>query len=337
MPPKRAKEAVALQDHGHVHGWYYIVNASTGIVNVTVSGGKRRPYKLPRECAATRTAQRQAIRRWLRDEQKVDRGPADDTDDDGTDDDRRDHHRDRSQDRNGDRSRGDSSDGRRSRSRGPDIDLLGFGHDMVTECNAFVEEATAPFEPRFPRRRRTQAQQFSPSKGCSDYERGRAGSRHDRTREVSYEESRQNEAELSAALERERDARQRLNERHAEIRRVAREMQLIAESQRGALDQQTAAALQQALLEILQQEDDVDEPPADELVEESCGQQEAVLFEAASAVNGESGRVVLGAYTLLWGKVDAPEPTIRLTLSTISSIGAKRVQLNPFTRAECCT
>ena len=43
MPPKRAKEAVALQDYGHVHGWYYIVNASTGIAQVTVNG-KRKPY-----------------------------------------------------------------------------------------------------------------------------------------------------------------------------------------------------------------------------------------------------------------------------------------------------
>ena len=65
------------------------------------------------------------------------------------------------------RSRSPSCDGNRSRnvtrsrSRSPDSDLLGFEvADIVAECDAFVAEATAPFEPRFPQRRRTQPEQF---------------------------------------------------------------------------------------------------------------------------------------------------------------------------------
>ena len=52
--------------------------------------------------------------------------------------------------------------------------LLGFEvHDMEAACEAFVTEAAAPVEPRVSRRRRTQPEQLSPSKGWSDYEQSR--------------------------------------------------------------------------------------------------------------------------------------------------------------------
>ena len=65
MPPKKAKAAVALSDQGHVDGWRYIVNATTGIVQITGSV-KRVPYKLTRNCAPTRAAQRAEILQHLR-------------------------------------------------------------------------------------------------------------------------------------------------------------------------------------------------------------------------------------------------------------------------------
>ena len=65
MPPKAAKEAIAFQDSGHVDGWYYTVNAASGIANIT--GPKKRvPYKLTRDCPIDRAAQRAEIRQHIR-------------------------------------------------------------------------------------------------------------------------------------------------------------------------------------------------------------------------------------------------------------------------------
>ena len=205
--------------------------------------------------------------------------------------------------------------------------------DIVAECDAFVADATAPFEPRFPQRRRTQPEQFSPSKGWSDYECGRVGSRHDRTREVSYEESRQNEAELTTALEREGAARERLEERQRELERVARQLQGIVDQASGELNRQAVSTLQQALLELLEQEHDPD-PPADESGEpgasgapgasgepEASGESGAsVLFESAARVNGTVGRAVLGAEVLLWGEEGTLEPTVRVDLAAVANV-----------------
>jgi hypothetical protein len=65
MPPKAAKEAIAFQDSGHVDGWYYTVNAASGIANIT--GPKKRvPYKLTRDCPIDRAAQRAELRQHIR-------------------------------------------------------------------------------------------------------------------------------------------------------------------------------------------------------------------------------------------------------------------------------
>lgn len=64
----------------------------------------------------------------------------------------------------------------------PNIHVLDFEHDLVTNCSTFVSEATAPFEPRLPLRRRAIVQQqFPPSKSCSAYECERVGDRSTRS------------------------------------------------------------------------------------------------------------------------------------------------------------
>ena len=157
------------------------------------------------------------------------------------------------------RDRSLSRESERSRSRSTSPDPLGLELDIVGESEAFVSKTTAASEPRFPRRRHAQPQQLSPSKGWSSYELGRVGDRHARTREVSFEESRQKEAELAAALERERAARERLEERQRELERVAWQLQGVVNQVSGELNQQAVGTLQQALLELLEQEHDPDQ------------------------------------------------------------------------------
>jgi hypothetical protein len=126
------------------------------------------------------------------------------------------------------RERSRSRSRSRSRDRDNEADRLGLTHDVLSECDAFIMEATAADEPRYARRRRAPVQPLSPSKYWSEFELRRTGHRHERTLEVSYAESRQNEAELTAALDRERAARNRLEERQNTLKRVARQLQVLA-------------------------------------------------------------------------------------------------------------
>jgi hypothetical protein len=125
------------------------------------------------------------------------------------------------------------------------------------------------------------------------------------------------------------------------MQRLARELKQISEQVAGGLNQQAAATLQQALLDLLEQEDEVDRhsnESEDHPAEQSAKRHDdAIVFEAAAAVNGAAGRVVLGVDILLWGEANAPEPSVRLPLTAITGVGVKRVQLNPFKRADCCT
>ena len=260
--------------------------------------------------------------------------------------------------RRGDRSRSRSrSRSRRSRSRsrgrgddtGDDADSLGLTHDLLSECNAFVSEEAALDEARYPRRRRAPVQPLSPSKGWSDFELQRTGSRHERTREVSYEESRRNEAELAARLEGERAARARLEERQRGLEHVAIQLQGIINQAEGELNRQAVCTLQQALLELLEQEHGPD-PPADESGEPGASGEpgtsgepgasgepgERALFESAARVGGVAGRAVLGAEVLLWGEDAAPEPAMRVELVAISNVSTKRMRLSPFAFVERC-
>eukprot|EP00310_Coccolithus_braarudii_P001145 CAMPEP_0183379052 /NCGR_PEP_ID=MMETSP0164_2-20130417/125230_1 /TAXON_ID=221442 /ORGANISM="Coccolithus pelagicus ssp braarudi, Strain PLY182g" /LENGTH=376 /DNA_ID=CAMNT_0025556629 /DNA_START=484 /DNA_END=1611 /DNA_ORIENTATION=+ len=337
------------------------------MAQVTVNG-KRMPYKLPVECEMTRSCQRRAINRWLR-KKKLDRGPADDTDDDDTDDDSdaSDGGRDRS------RSRGRTSHSDRCDPM-VDDDVLGFQHELVSESSAFVEEVTAEFEPPSHkggtenrsscRRAKTGAnvggvagravvgseellwsELFASEPTMrSNYERDRVGSRHGRVREVSYSESRENEVQLSAALERERDARERLEQRHAEMQRIARELQLTVDAQAGGLNQQMAATLQRALLDLLAQEDEPegDQPSEGQTAAEDCemgasSEQEAsIRFEAGAHVGGVAGRAVVGSEELLWSELFASEPTMRMELVSVTQISTKRMRLSPFSSVERC-
>jgi uncharacterized FlaG/YvyC family protein len=207
-------------------------------------------------------------------------------------------------------------------------------------------------EARYPRRRRAQVQPLSPSKGWSEFELERTGSRHGRTREVSYTQSRQNEAELTAALDQEQAARKRLEQRQEQLKQAARQMMGIVDQVKGDLNQQVVSTLQHALLELLEDED-VPEPPAEDDVGGASGESgasgepgtsgeqgasgESVLFESAVHVSGTAGRVVLGADVLLWGKEAALEPTVTVELATVSKVSRKCVRLSPFTCAERCT
>ena len=222
----------------------------------------------------------------------------------------------------------------RSRYRSP-VDCLGLEHDLLSECSTFVNEL--PNDLRYPRRSRSMPQQFSPSKGWSAFELERTGQRHARTRDVSYRESRQNEAELTATLEREQAARDRLEQRQEQLLQCARQLRGIVDQAKGDLNQQAVSTLQHALLELLDDEHEAEAPADDGEGGEGDEQHMPPLFEAAATVNGDVGRVVLGADILLWGKQDAAEPAIQLPLVSISGIGVKRVQLNPFKRADRCT
>ena len=102
----------------------------------------------------------------------------------------------------------------------------------------------------------------------------------------------------------------------------------------GALNKQAVSTLQQALLELLEQEHEPD-PPADES-DQSSEQEAAVLFESAALVNGVEGRVLLGAETLLWGEAHASEPTVSVELATVTHVSTKRVRLSPFAHIERC-
>eukprot|EP00966_Prymnesium_polylepis_P271289 6268136-Prymnesium_polylepis.1 len=180
MPPKKAAVPIALKDKGHVHGWYYSVDAGLGLVQISLPG-KRVKYKLTKDCPMTRRAQRREIGAFIsRTHPDVGRGDADDTDDDRSTDRSRSSSRGRSRSRSCTRSDDGTDDG---------ADSLGLTHDLLSECSAFVSEATAAEEGRYPRRRRASVEPYSPSKGWSEFELERTGSRHERTREVSYEES----------------------------------------------------------------------------------------------------------------------------------------------------
>lgn len=185
-------------------------------------------------------------------------------------------------------------------------------------------------------------EQLSPSKGWGEYDLNRAGSRHDSTRAISYMQSCKNEADLAAALEAERAARQRMHLRHEEMLRAARQLQLVADLQEGRLNQQAASVLQQALLDLLAQEDgtDVSELQEDKAAdvrecEDEVQEEARVVFEALASRSGVQGRAVLGSEILLWGvEASALEPTMRVELTTISKVSSKRVQISPFTSVE---
>eukprot|EP00316_Scyphosphaera_apsteinii_P006319 CAMPEP_0119323448 /NCGR_PEP_ID=MMETSP1333-20130426/60767_1 /TAXON_ID=418940 /ORGANISM="Scyphosphaera apsteinii, Strain RCC1455" /LENGTH=84 /DNA_ID=CAMNT_0007330903 /DNA_START=244 /DNA_END=494 /DNA_ORIENTATION=+ len=81
MPPKKAKVPVAFKDSGHVYGWYYSVDAGTGLVQITLPH-KRVKYKLTAGCEMTRSAQRREIHEFILGLPDLCRGQADDTDDD---------------------------------------------------------------------------------------------------------------------------------------------------------------------------------------------------------------------------------------------------------------
>ena len=143
-------------------------------------------------------------------------------------------------------------------------------------------------EARYPRRRRAQVQPLSPSKGWSEFELERTGSRHGRTREVSYTQSRQNEAELTAALDQEQAARKRLEQRQEQLKQAARQMMGIVDQVKGDLNQQVVSTLQHALLELLEDED-VPEPPAEDDVGGASGESGASGEPGTSGEQGASG------------------------------------------------
>lgn len=61
---------------------------------------------------------------------------------------------------------------------------------------------------------------------------------------MSFKQSRANESVLTAALEQERAARERMKERHAEVLRAARELRLVAELHLGGVNQDSVSVLQ---------------------------------------------------------------------------------------------
>ena len=332
MPPKKPCEPVAFKDEVQVHGWKCIVNARDGKVNVGTAGTgefKCWYYRLPIGCPMMRAAQCVALKNEMTREGGRGRGPLPAEDDyDYEDRGAHAHAAAPTPTHAAAPAMGDED----SQSRGEVEDCLGLEHDVLAECIAF--EADTPDDVRYPRRRRVPVQQFSPSKGWSEYERERTGSRHDRTREVSYAQSRQNEAELTDALECERTARQRLEERQQCLKEVARQLQGIVNQAAGELNRQTVSTLQLALMELLDEEHEADEL-ADELGA-SGEREESVTFETAARVSGVVGRTVVGSEELLWGEASAREPTVRVALATVTNVSAKRVQLTPFSRVERC-
>lgn len=235
-----------------------------------------------------------------------------------------------------------------SRSHSPpkDGDALGLQYDLLTECQStfYTEEATAQLEGHSPQRRRARSlQKYSPSTGWSKAELKRTGHRHGRTRDVTYPECRQNEAELQLALERENAACMRLRLRHDGMQRSSRKLQGIIDLASGELNRQCVAMLQQALLELLLEEDEPLELENDDTpgemgeVEAVSDGMEMVLFEALASIKGAAGRLTLGPDMILWGGLDAPEPSVRVPLKSVRGVSAKCVQLTPFSRAECCT
>ena len=77
----------------------------------------------------------------------------------------------------------------------------------------------------------------------------------------------------------------------------AGQLQGIIDQTMGALNKQTVSTLQQALLDLIEQEHDADQPvDADESGEsgESGEQYAAVLYQTAATVKGAAGRLVLG-------------------------------------------
>ena len=137
---------------------------------------------------------------------------------------------------------------------------------------------------------------------------------------MSYEQSRLNEAGLQEALERERAARSRLDARFADAKRGMTQLHEMAARVGGGneLHTQSMAVLQGALLDLLEQEDEGDESLPDEPGSDEPGSDEEdgevlppaevepidapthIMFEAAAAVDGVAGRVVLGSDRLIY-------------------------------------
>ena len=231
--------------------------------------------------------------------------------------------------------------------------MLGLGQDLLAECDAFVAQAAVTAEPpaiRTPAKRtRMLSQPYSPSKDWSGYERSRSGERHDRTREVSYGQSRRNEAELQAALQAEHAARERMSARMQEIRGLSAQLREVAERAAGGneLHKQVLSSLQLALLELLEQEDET--PPLGDCADGSiddeldgdnaraASENPAVLFVASALRDGAHVRLVLGSQALVWGPEGALGPLVQLALEDVEALKLECKQVTPFRRAERCT